>query len=303
MKREAVHSTKMKKLCRLLDATLYVAVGILELLWHLTAREAPRGDIGKLSNEDIALSLDYRDDADKLITTLIECHWLDESFEHRLIVHDWHIHSDDAVDSRLARAVLRYANGAMPRMAKLGKAEKAAISAQYSLAQRTTAPDGSRQHPTAPTGSLPVPVPVPVPAPGACAPNGAESVRDRSPAPAASFSSTHGKGELSLLDQAEMIATAVIDEIGVTTRWAREQLVKQAEIELQGTDSGKPVIVDDVRDGMIFQWKRFCKAKKQDMLKPTTSSMSAEKFFGEAIWKDSKLWGFKKGFNANGINL
>jgi len=62
MKREAVGHTKMKRLCRRMDIPLWQAVGIMEMLWQVTAREAPRGDIGKLSDEDIALALDYRCD-------------------------------------------------------------------------------------------------------------------------------------------------------------------------------------------------------------------------------------------------
>jgi hypothetical protein len=104
VKREAPSNSKIKRLCRLLDIPLYQAVGLLELLWHLTAREATRGDIGKLSNEDIALALDYRGDENKLIDTLVRTRWLDESSEHRLVIHDWHEHADEAVKKRLTRS-------------------------------------------------------------------------------------------------------------------------------------------------------------------------------------------------------
>lgn len=104
MKRDAPNNSKMKRVCRVLDIPAYQAVGILELLWHLTAREAPRGNIGKLSNEDIALALDYRGDEGKLIDALVRTGWLDESAEHRLVVHDWHEHADEAVKKRLTRS-------------------------------------------------------------------------------------------------------------------------------------------------------------------------------------------------------
>jgi len=61
MKREALNHTKMKRLCRRLNLPLWQGVGILETLWQLTAKQAPRGDIGRLSNEDIAIGLDYRE--------------------------------------------------------------------------------------------------------------------------------------------------------------------------------------------------------------------------------------------------
>ena len=144
MKREAVGNTKMKKLCKRLGCRLYMSIGILEGLWHLTAREAPQGDIGKLSNEDIALGLDYEGDADKLIDALVECHWLDESPDNRLVVHDWHEHADDAVKKRLMRTHRPFLSGYV----------------------QTTAAIGGQRQPSADNGSLPVPVPEPVPEPG-----------------------------------------------------------------------------------------------------------------------------------------
>jgi hypothetical protein len=150
VKREAVGTTKMKRLCKLLDVRLYVAVGIMESLWHLTAKETPQGNIGKLSNEDIALGIDWNGDPDQLVSALVKSRWIDESETHRLIVHDWHEHADDAVDVRLARAILLYANGAQPRMNRLSKEEKARLCAQYTHSKRTES-------------APPVPVPVPVP--------------------------------------------------------------------------------------------------------------------------------------------
>ena len=111
MKREAVGSTKMKKLCKRLNLQLYMGIGILEAIWHLTAREAPQGDIGKLPNEDIALGIDYEGDSDQLIEALVDSRWLDRSDTYRLVVHDWHEHADDALDMRLARSGKLYANG------------------------------------------------------------------------------------------------------------------------------------------------------------------------------------------------
>ena len=131
MMRKALGCTKMKRLCRNLDIRTYQAVGILESLWHLTANETPQGDIGKLSNEDIALAIDWIGDEDKLIQSLVVSGWLDSSTIHRLIVHDWHQHADDAVDNRLARAVKLYASGVRPRMNRLSVQEKATLCAQF----------------------------------------------------------------------------------------------------------------------------------------------------------------------------
>jgi hypothetical protein len=110
MKRQAMGHTKMKKLCRRLGVKTYVAVGIMESLWHLTAREAPLGDIGKLSNEDIAIGIDYDGDPDVLIETLVSVGWLDNSYDvSRLVVHDWHEHADDSTKKAVSRRSLKFA--------------------------------------------------------------------------------------------------------------------------------------------------------------------------------------------------
>lgn len=104
MKREARAHTKMKRLMRRLNLPLYGAMGIMETLWHVTAIEAWRGDIGKLTDEDIALALDWRGDEIELVQGLIDSGWLERHPAHRLLVHDWHEHADEAVQKRARRA-------------------------------------------------------------------------------------------------------------------------------------------------------------------------------------------------------
>jgi hypothetical protein len=103
MKRTAMQHTKLKRLVRALKVPQYAAVGILESLWHLTAREAPEGNIGKLSNEDIAAWMDWQGESDELISALVTAGWLDESEATRLEVHDWMEHADDTTKKALAR--------------------------------------------------------------------------------------------------------------------------------------------------------------------------------------------------------
>lgn len=133
MKREAITHTKMKRLCRGLDMPLWQAVGLMESIWHLTAREAPRGDLGKLSDADIALALDYRGDEAKLIEALC-AGWLDRHDTHRLVVHDWSEHADDAIQMKLARSRLFFADGRAPRLSRLGSRERDAAIEFYSKA-------------------------------------------------------------------------------------------------------------------------------------------------------------------------
>lgn len=92
MKKEAPQKSKFKRLKMRLRLRHWQAVGLLESLWQITALNAPDGDIGRLSNEDIAAELEWDDEPDELIGTLINCGWLDDDPQFRLIVHDWSDH-------------------------------------------------------------------------------------------------------------------------------------------------------------------------------------------------------------------
>lgn len=175
MKREAISHTKMKRLCRRLDIPLWQGVGLLESIWHLTARETPRGDIGKLSDEDIALAIDYRGDETKLIEALVLAGWLDRDPVERLAVHDWDDHCEDSVHMRLVRARLFFVSGHAPKLTRLtGKEREAAHEFYTSCAPepphetQIDAPDVSitcARIPelSAPPRPLPRPIPEPIP--------------------------------------------------------------------------------------------------------------------------------------------
>ena len=125
LKREAIDHTKLKRLCRRLKIPVYVAVGILETLWHVTAKQTPRGDIGKLSDEEIAIGLDYPEtDLPGLLAALIDCGWIDPDPTFRLVIHDWPEHADDAVHMRLARHRQTFAVGVTPKTTRLPKWER-----------------------------------------------------------------------------------------------------------------------------------------------------------------------------------
>jgi hypothetical protein len=100
---------------QLLKLRKHSAVGILELLWHFTARYCPQGDIGKFSDEQIASAVDWRGSVPQLIDTLLIARLLDKNEKCRLYVHDWHDHSDDGANKWLERNGLTYANGLPPR--------------------------------------------------------------------------------------------------------------------------------------------------------------------------------------------
>jgi hypothetical protein len=116
---------KTKRLARALKVKLYAAVGILEMLWHYTAEYYPAGDIGRATDEDIAEAVCWDKDSDALIRALQDGGWVDGlTTEHRLIVHDWPHHAEDAVHLRLARAQKYFADGSAPKYTRLSGDER-----------------------------------------------------------------------------------------------------------------------------------------------------------------------------------
>jgi hypothetical protein len=95
-----------------------------------------------------------------------------------------------------------------------------------------------------------------------------------------------------LSDEAQMIATAVIQAIGVTTDWARDQIAKQAEQELKAY----PGDLDGILNGMVKAWKEYCRCDAKGKL--SKPSCGPEKFYGEGRWRSPKLWGLKMGMRA-----
>lgn len=102
------------------DESHTLACGIIERLFHFTARYAPSGDIGKYSDVRICAACGWTRDATWLITALVNRNWIDVD-PPRLYVHDWHDHSDDAADKYLAANGLKYANGIVPRRKKVSR--------------------------------------------------------------------------------------------------------------------------------------------------------------------------------------
>jgi hypothetical protein len=101
---------KFKRLQRRLNESQRGIVGLLELLWAGTAKNCPQGDIGRFENIDIAVICDWPGDPDLLIAALVECGWIDEHKEHRLVVHDWHEHAPTWVKGNLASSKKSFAS-------------------------------------------------------------------------------------------------------------------------------------------------------------------------------------------------
>jgi len=102
--KEGVEScVKFKKLKRRMRLPEWQVIGLLESIWKLCRTSAQAGDIGRHSNEDIAASIEYEEDADELVENLVECGWLDSDPEFRLIVHDWSDHVPNYLKGNFAK--------------------------------------------------------------------------------------------------------------------------------------------------------------------------------------------------------
>ncbi|TWT76099.1 hypothetical protein Pla123a_28880 [Posidoniimonas polymericola] len=108
MKVRTTELMKFRRLCRTLNESTRGVVGLLELLWKGAAQNTPQGDLGRFSNVDIALLVDWEHDPDALISGLVKEGWLDEHPEHRLVVHDWHDHAPSWVSMNLRKQGLDF---------------------------------------------------------------------------------------------------------------------------------------------------------------------------------------------------
>jgi hypothetical protein len=165
VKRGAIDHFKAKRLARALNVPLYAANGLVERLFHFVAEHAPRGDVGRLSDQDIADALAWDRQTGELVESLVAAGWLDPHPECRLSVHDWHEHSDDGVHAKVARGHQLFVDGAEPRLRKLEAHEREAAKAIYAnLRERGTAgaPADARR---GMNGASPPPPPPPPPTP------------------------------------------------------------------------------------------------------------------------------------------
>jgi hypothetical protein len=103
MKSNTPELLKFKRLQRRLKVSTPTLCGHLELLWISTSKNAPEGDIGRFSNEEIAIGCYWDGDPDEFVNALVECGWLDQDDEYRLLVHDWAEHSPTWVRGTLKR--------------------------------------------------------------------------------------------------------------------------------------------------------------------------------------------------------
>lgn len=85
------------------------ALGVLEAFWHFVARQRPDGDITGISPKHMCSAMKYRTPrSSQVFVALVESGFIDKVGE-RYIVHDWHVHADQAVKKWLARNNKKFA--------------------------------------------------------------------------------------------------------------------------------------------------------------------------------------------------
>lgn len=129
MKIGTTEKLKFKNLQRRLRLPLWQAVGLLEALWKVVVcRNTPAGDVGRLSNEDIAGLLEWDGDADELVDALVATGWVDSDPVHRLLIHDWEQECEGWLKGNLTASRKEFARPAS-KVASNGACEPASAGA------------------------------------------------------------------------------------------------------------------------------------------------------------------------------
>lgn len=144
---------KFKQLQRRLNLAVWQARGLLDTLWNFAANNCPAGDIGRFTDEEIAIGIDWRDEPSILIDALASCRWIDRTASpSRLVIHDWPEHCEFEVHKSLARKAEAFADGTLPSLARIEKEDRPAILeklrqkyGEQSLKEWKTSPDVSRR--------------------------------------------------------------------------------------------------------------------------------------------------------------
>lgn len=106
--RAVIEHPKFARLKRILGLNKGPALGYLETLWHFAGRFTPCGDLGKYSDEEIEAWIEWDGAPGALVAAFVASGWVDKHPEHRLVVHDWHNHADDATKLAVKRAKRKF---------------------------------------------------------------------------------------------------------------------------------------------------------------------------------------------------
>lgn len=177
MKRGATRHPKLMALAQELGICRHQAVGILEDLWHWTAKYAPSGSLAACSDQILAEGIGHVGDPHRLVEALVKTRWVDPHPVHRLVVHDWWDHAEDSVNTDLARKGKLFCNGKPPKTGRLAGEERVKAQELLALAvarypqeasQTSLLGDSAESPPklcgdSAEKSALPLPLPWPLP--------------------------------------------------------------------------------------------------------------------------------------------
>lgn len=110
-KRGTLTHRRTRRLAAALRIPLPYALGLMEALWHVTADHAPAGDVGRMSDEDLCDELYWDQDPGELVAAFLRSGVLEAHPDHRLVVHGWSEHADNALRHKLHRARTTFWDG------------------------------------------------------------------------------------------------------------------------------------------------------------------------------------------------
>ena len=163
MKRGTPDHPKTLALSLQLGLRRWGAVGLLEMLWHFTAKYAPQGDVGKFTDLAIARAVDWNRDAGRLVQAMTVSGWLDPCDCHRLVVHDWADHADQTILRMLTRQKLVIVQHKTSQKLAVTSLELAADSHKLVMASQKLAETSQKLAITSSCGAKPEPEPEPEP--------------------------------------------------------------------------------------------------------------------------------------------
>ncbi len=131
MKRGATEHPKFRKLARLMGQPTYVAIGLMESLSHWAVKFAPDSAIGKFEDDEIADGVGWASEPSAMMEMLVAAGFVDAHSSHRLVIHDWPEHCDNATQMALARAHRWFWDGTQPKLTQFDKREREPLAAFF----------------------------------------------------------------------------------------------------------------------------------------------------------------------------
>ena len=165
-KRNTLEHPKNKRLARTLDTIPGITLGLLESIWHWTAKFKPQGLLTKLDLDDALRDAGWLSlwTTDQVLDALVnpEHRWL-EKVDKDYYVHDWHLHADDWIQQHVLRNFETFALGHAPKR-RIPNAMREAIEEAKleSQSQQSQQSDSVRQCQTK-TGNVSLPKSPPMP--------------------------------------------------------------------------------------------------------------------------------------------